>query len=258
MSHVEVYELHGGKDSRPVKFISITCEDIITQGKRAFVDKDHDLLSATFEQILGARSEDIKRLAELEGKDFITKITEESNNLERYRMLIVHISSFGDLGHILSSKKERIAINDIIDIFRGSNCKQMVGKPKWFIVQACTIGHYEEPSETDIDAGEEEKNVLYLPAEADILTTISEVPGNVHWRTKDKGNNNSPFIEALCTAIKENKTLDITQVITRAINTVHQELEANAKEEYEQRGLLPYMTSTLRKSLNFTTVEAAI
>lgn len=76
MSHVEVYELHGGKDSRPVKFISITCEDIITQGKRAFVDKDHDLLSATFEQILGARSEDIKRLAELEGKDFITKITE--------------------------------------------------------------------------------------------------------------------------------------------------------------------------------------
>ncbi|MCI4376116.1 hypothetical protein PGIGA_G00184470 [Pangasianodon gigas] len=87
----------------------------------------------------------------------------------------------GEEGQINTSD-DSIKIKEITDLFRGDQCKSLVGKPKIFIFQACA-GNKLEDAVTGMMAGdsdeeeEEAANIYTIPAGADFLMCYSVAEG---------------------------------------------------------------------------------
>ncbi|PIK47459.1 Casp6l1 protein, partial [Apostichopus japonicus] len=93
--------------------------------------------------------------------------------------------SFEGNGNVDAANRTWLELNDdVFDIFRGDNCRSLIGKPKIFIIQACRGGtaeesamiggaatDYEEPLETS--AGVK----VTIPTGADFLISYSTSEG---------------------------------------------------------------------------------
>ena len=53
---------------------------------------------------------------------------------------VVCILSHGEEGYIFGTDGRKILLDSILSLFDNSHCKNLIGKPKIFIVQACRGG----------------------------------------------------------------------------------------------------------------------
>ncbi|XP_066535522.1 caspase-6-like [Hoplias malabaricus] len=160
--------------------------------------------------------------------------------------------SHGEEGHIFA-KDNKISIKEIIDFFRGNNCRSLVGKPKIFIFQACRGDIGEDavtPMVGDDDMAaevmEDAAVVFTLPAGADFLMCYCASEGFTAFRHIEEG---TYYIQELCKVLqKQGSTLEFTELLTLVNLKVSRHSLGNKKQ-------MPCFSSTLTKKLYFRPKE---
>ncbi|KAL6052216.1 hypothetical protein STEG23_010321 [Scotinomys teguina] len=158
-----------------------------------------------------------------------------------------------------------VSIEKIVNIFNGTGCPSLGGKPKLFFIQACggeQKDHGFEVSYTSsqggaLDSDSESDAVPYqegprtfdqldavssLPTPSDILVSYSTFPGFVSWRDKKSG---SWYVETLDGVLEQwARSEDLQSLLLRVANAVSE------KGIYKQ---IPGCFNFLRKKLFFKT-----
>ncbi|XP_008820890.1 caspase-9 [Nannospalax galili] len=158
-----------------------------------------------------------------------------------------------------------VSIERIVNIFSGTSCPSLGGKPKLFFIQACggeqkdygfevthtsskgrTFSSDSEPDavpfQNDLRTFDQLDAVSSLPTPSDILVSYSTFPGFVSWRDKKSG---SWYIETLDRVLEQwADSEDLQSLLLRVANAVSE------KGIYKQ---IPGCFNFLRKKLFFKT-----
>lgn len=102
--------------------------------KRRGSDIDANQLSDVFNQ-LGFQVQCMRDLTSHKMKSFLMQASASCKL--KYDALVVILLSHGTESAIYGTDGIEMDLNDIISMFDNKRCKQMIGKPKVFIVQAC-------------------------------------------------------------------------------------------------------------------------
>lgn len=111
--------------------------------KRRGSDKDASRLKNVFEQ-LGFDVQLMRDLTSHRMKSFLMQASASCKY--KYDALVVILLSHGTESAIYGTDGIEMDLNDIISLFDNKRCKQMIGKPKVFIVQACRGSKLFKPS----------------------------------------------------------------------------------------------------------------
>ncbi|XP_044524618.1 caspase-9 [Gracilinanus agilis] len=165
-------------------------------------------------------------------------------------------------GAIYGTDGASISVERIVNIFSGSRCPSLGGKPKLFFIQACggdqrdhgfqvssNIPEDKSPgSDPETDATPFQNNfdqpdaVASLPTPSDILVSYSTFPGFVSWRDPKSG---SWYIETLDRVLEEwADREDLLHILLMVSNAV------SARGTYKQ---IPGCFNFLRKRFFFKT-----
>uniref|UniRef100_A0A3B4CM63 Caspase-6 n=1 Tax=Pygocentrus nattereri TaxID=42514 RepID=A0A3B4CM63_PYGNA len=155
--------------------------------------------------------------------------------------------SHGEDGHVYAHD-DKVDIKEITALFRGEQCKSLVGKPKIFIFQACR-GDTTDMSVTGMArvenssyAEEDAASIYTLPAGADFLMCYCVAEGFVAFRHITLG---SFYIQDLCETLQQqSSTLEFTELLTLVNLKVSRRTHGNKKQ-------MPCFTSMLTKKLYF-------
>ncbi|XP_030047368.1 caspase-3 [Microcaecilia unicolor] len=159
------------------------------------------------------------------------------------------VLSHGEDGKIYGTDGCLELIN-ITRLFRGDQCKSLIGKPKLFFIQACRgtelDAGVEADSSTD-DYGDRQK----IPVEADFLFAYSTVPGYYSWRNTTNG---SWFIQSLCEMLNQHADkLELMHILIRVNRKVALEFESSSPcPGFNAMKQIPCIVSMLTKELYFT------
>ncbi|XP_062591288.1 caspase-7-like [Saccostrea cucullata] len=150
-----------------------------------------------------------------------------------------------------------IAINDLLEPFKGNKCLSLAGKPKIFFIQACRGTKFDEGVDMNVaDAKgfmdiEPQFSLQKIPSEADFLLAYSVVPGYYSWRNSSNG---SWFVQALSEVLmKHGQTLDLLTMMTRVNQIVANKFQSNTSHpDMNEKKQIPCITSMLTKEVYFT------
>ncbi|XP_074074476.1 caspase-9 isoform X2 [Macrotis lagotis] len=165
-------------------------------------------------------------------------------------------------GAIYGTDGASISVERIVNVFSGSRCPSLGGKPKLFFIQACggdqrdhgfqvssnSSGNKSPGSDPETDATPFQINfdqpdaVASLPTPGDILVSYSTFPGFVSWRDTRRG---SWYIEILDRVLEEWADYeDLLNILLMVSNAV------SAKGTFKQ---IPGCFNFLRKRFFFKT-----
>nr|XP_045005017.1 caspase-9 [Jaculus jaculus] len=132
-----------------------------------------------------------------------------------------------------------VSVEKIVNIFNGTSCPSLGGKPKLFFIQACGGAM---PIQEGLQTSDQLDAVSSLPTPSDILVSYSTFPGFVSWRDKKSG---SWYIETLDAVLEQwAHSEDLQSLLLRVANGVSE------KGIYKQ---IPGCFNFLRKKLFFKT-----
>ncbi|XP_052406794.1 caspase-6 [Carassius gibelio] len=165
--------------------------------------------------------------------------------------------SHGENGHIYANDGQ-IQIQEVTDLFKGNECRSLVGKPKIFILQACRGDKHDEPvTPMDVVDSEPVNEVVVdvgalctLPAGADFLMCYSVAEGYYSHRETVRG---SWYIQDLCEILRcYGSKLEFTDILT----LVNRKVSIRSVENCKDRSALgkkqvPCFASMLTKKLFF-------
>lgn len=166
------------------------------------------------------------------------------------------ILTHGEEG-VVYGTDEKIEVKQLLEPFKGNNCKGLVGKPKIFFIQACQgvqfdagVGVNTTDAKGDLPM-DQDIQVHKIPSEADFLIAYSVVPGYFSWRNSANG---SWFIQALSEVLAKSwKSLDLLTMMTRVNKKVAYDFESRTGKEFmNQKKQIPCITSMLTKEVLFT------
>ncbi|XP_005004410.1 caspase-9 isoform X2 [Cavia porcellus] len=158
-----------------------------------------------------------------------------------------------------------VSVERIVNIFNGTSCPSLGGKPKLFFIQACGGEQKDHgfevacmspddegpgsspeadavPFQGDLEPLDQPDAVSSLPTPSDILVSYSTFPGFVSWRNTERG---SWYIETLDSILEHwASSEDLQYLLLRVANAVSE------KGIYKQ---IPGCFNFLRKKLFFKT-----
>ncbi|MCJ8734145.1 hypothetical protein PDJAM_G00231940 [Pangasius djambal] len=162
-------------------------------------------------------------------------------------MFVCVILSHGDEGVIFGTDGV-MQLKELTGLIRGDRCLSLVGKPKFFIIQACRGTDLDPGIETDSVSDSE--GTQRIPVEADFLYAYSTAPGYYAWRNTANG---SWFISSLCEMLtKYGRELEIMQLMTRVNRKVALEFQSCSNiPGFSDKKQIPCIVSMLTKELYF-------
>ncbi|XP_035698157.1 caspase-3-like [Branchiostoma floridae] len=144
--------------------------------KRVGAEHDTKKLETTF-QMLGLK---VKFHTDLTVSEMIHVLNEEaSQDHTHHNLFLCCIMSHGHQGKVYGTDGIGLDILELTNLFKGDECKSLLGKPKLFFVQACQ-GDKIQDKQTKADAvpgGSPSAIVAYMTAEADFFLSLATVPG---------------------------------------------------------------------------------
>lgn len=156
------------------------------------------------------------------------------------------ILTHGEDGVVYGTDRQ-LEIDHITKPFRGDRCKSLVGKPKFFFIQACRGSDLMDGIPVDSNVHDASNDVCErLPVESDFLIAYSVVPGFFSWRNSLRG---SWFVQAICACLdKYGKSMDMVRLLTRVNKQVALDFESNtSNRDMHQKKQIPCITSMLTK-----------
>ncbi|KAM4871840.1 caspase-9 [Thomomys bottae] len=168
-------------------------------------------------------------------------------------------------GAVYGTDGQTVSVEKIVNIFNGTHCPGLRGKPKLFFIQACGGEQKDHGFEVDLSSpkdrgcsGSPEPDaapfredvrtldqldaVSSLPTPSDILVSYSTFPGFVSWRNTERG---SWYIETLDSVLEQwARSEDLQSLLLRVANAVSE------RGIYKQ---IPGCFNFLRKKLFFKT-----
>lgn len=165
------------------------------------------------------------------------------------------ILSHGEEG-IVFGTDSKVEVKQLLEPFKGNNCRGLLGKPKIFIIQACQGAQFDSGVEMNVSDAkgmmevDRTIQVHKIPSEADFLIAYSVVPGYYSWRNSANG---SWFIQALSDVLAKNwRDMDLLTIMTRVNKKVAYEFESKTGKEFmNQKKQIPCITSMLTKEVIF-------
>ncbi|XP_059903690.1 caspase-3a [Gadus macrocephalus] len=141
-----------------------------------------------------------------------------------------------------------LELRSLTSLFRGDQCRSLVGKPKLFFIQACRGTELDGGIETDSGP---DYGTTKIPVEADFLYAYSTAPGYYSWRNTTSG---SWFIQSLCEMVaKYAKELELQHILTRVNHKVAVEfVSATNDPGFDAKKQIPCIVSMLTKEMYFT------
>ncbi|KAM9314391.1 caspase-6-like isoform 2-T2 [Pholidichthys leucotaenia] len=166
--------------------------------------------------------------------------------------------SHGEKDYVYAYDGE-ISIKDITAMFKGTECKSLVGKPKIFVLQACRGDVHDDAVQeclvtdtmTEGEQVEVDASALYtLPAGADFVMCYSVAEGYFSYRNPISG---SWYIQDLCEALQRyGESLEFAELLTLVNRKVsRRSVDKCADKRVIGKKQMPCFTSMLTKKLYF-------
>uniref|UniRef100_A0A3B4E2A1 Caspase-6 n=1 Tax=Pygocentrus nattereri TaxID=42514 RepID=A0A3B4E2A1_PYGNA len=212
--------------------------------QRSGTAKDKEDLTKRFQQ-LGFH---VEPYDDLNKKIMMEKLREaaEADHTDADCFVCVFLSH-GEESHVFAHD-DMVDIKEITALFRGDQCKSLVGKPKIFIFQACRGDITDNAvagmalDEMSNAVEEDAASVYTLPAGADFLMCYCVAEGFAAFRHTTLG---SFYIQDLCKILQEQgSTLEFTELLTLVNLMVSRRAHGLKKQ-------MPCFTSMLTRKLYF-------
>lgn len=214
---------------------------------REGTDKD----ASDLDKCLSKLGFEVTRFDNLTAGDMKCKLQEAAKfDHKNSDCFVLAILSHGEEGYIWGTDT-RISINGLMDLFKGTTCPSLAGKPKMFFIQACRGNKLDEGVEIDSSAGVVSPVVpRKSPTMADFLIVNSTVPGYASIRHTGNG---SWFIQTLVDVLNKNSQgMDLLHMMTLVNQKVASMISASSSLSLDQKKQMPCVTSTLTKNVYFT------
>jgi len=157
------------------------------------------------------------------------------------------ILTHGEDGGVIWCTDKEIPLKVLADDI--SHANHLVGKPKFFIVQACRGGEAMDPIDYNEADASDPNETLTLPLHADFLFAYSTAPGFASFRHPEYG---SWFVQELVDVFRQQAhKLDVVKMLTR-VNYRIAAIKAKLRKPDEPKTKeikcqIPSITSQLRK-----------
>ncbi|XP_050312158.1 caspase-1-like [Anthonomus grandis grandis] len=126
--------------------------------------------------------------------------------------LVVAVMSHGRTYGRISARDTEYTTSDMIEMFAGSKCPTLAGKPKLFFIQACRGERTDGGVRVETDSHGVGETVYTIPNMADILIMYATVDGYFAWRDPQKG---GCFIQSLAKKLEaHHKEKDLLSILT--------------------------------------------
>ncbi|XP_042083644.1 caspase-6 isoform X2 [Haplochromis burtoni] len=188
-------------------------------------------------------------------QDEIAKAAEEDHS--DADCFLLAFLSHGEDNHVYCYDG-KISIQDMMSMFKGDNCRDLVGKPKIFIIQACRGKLFDEGvTVTPADAVDgivevfaDASAIRTLPAGADFIICSSVAEGYYSFRETKKG---SWYIQALCEMLRKyGSSLEFTELLTLVNRKVSmRNVPKSCDPQLVGKKQMPCFASMLTKKLYF-------
>ncbi|XP_039976019.1 caspase-3-like [Xiphias gladius] len=156
--------------------------------------------------------------------------------------------SHGDEGVIYGTDGfERL--ENLTKYFKGDNCRSLLGKPKFFIIQACRGSDLDDGTSLETDSQDEQASER-IPVEADFLYAFSTAPGYYSWRNTYTG---SWFMQSLCEMLQRySGEMELMQIMTRVNRKVALHFASSSSlPGFSGKKQIPCIVSMLTKDFYF-------
>eukprot|EP00112_Aurelia_sp_Birch-Aquarium-sp1_P014869 Seg3242.2 transcript_id=Seg3242.2/GoldUCD/mRNA.D3Y31 product=Caspase-3 protein_id=Seg3242.2/GoldUCD/D3Y31 len=135
-----------------------------------------------------------------------------------------------------------VDIRELTGYFRGRN---LSGKPKMFLFQACQGSDYMESVDVTDGAPDDRTNEISLPSESDFIYGYSTVPGYYSWRNSQRG---SWFVQAIVEVFRAHAhKMDVLRMLTRANAIVATKKSATGQRVSNNKRQIASIVTQLRK-----------
>ncbi|XP_029009096.1 uncharacterized protein LOC114857094 isoform X2 [Betta splendens] len=189
---------------------------------------------------------EVKLFTDLKKDDINAKLDKAANaDHSDADCLLLVFMSYGEEGYVYAHD-DKLAVNDIPDKFKGTNCSSLVGKPKIFIWQSDSGTECDRPC---IDTNPEDNDaevgsVNTLPAAADFIMCHAAAKGYVSFRNTVDG---SWYIQDLCELLqKYGESLEFTELLT-LVNAKVSKREARGNYRVNHLRQVPRFSSVPKK-----------
>lgn len=223
-----------------------------------------------------------KEIGEMNEKNLDEEIkeyidTENPKNFKEDSVFVCVLLAFGGPGYFYNRKGEKKSLSTIISKFR--DCKNLIQKPKLFIVQTCDVNLRPVGKHLFRDEEPSVAGTKRWPKEADILIYESNISGEYDWhpglRKNSSGKNSSgkrnypalkcsTFIKTLCETFdnvqkeeaSSQERIDINEIILRTnlklVKFIDNKMNWDLQDESWSSGpRLPIVTDQFCKQLKF-------
>uniref|UniRef100_A0A3Q2VPJ0 Caspase-6 n=1 Tax=Haplochromis burtoni TaxID=8153 RepID=A0A3Q2VPJ0_HAPBU len=190
-------------------------------------------------------------------QDEIAKAAEEDHS--DADCFLLAFLSHGEDNHVYCYDG-KISIQDMMSMFKGDNCRDLVGKPKIFIIQACRGKLFDEGvTVTPADAVDgivevfaDASAIRTLPAGADFII-CSSVYLIYHKHTRPPTKKGSWYIQALCEMLRKyGSSLEFTELLTLVNRKVSmRNVPKSCDPQLVGKKQMPCFASMLTKKLYF-------
>jgi hypothetical protein len=186
------------------------------------------------------------------------EVAKKINGRKNDDSFVCCILSHGNNEGILGVDGVAVPMKELVRPFSNEGmCRNLLGKPKIFFIQACRGRNASNPIALDdpvimqsASAESTTANRLFLPPEADFLYSYSTSPDNVAIRHKQHG---SIYIYELCSAINNHSSdlylYDILTIVHRNIARKPSYVKIRYHSQHYHQ--MPEVTSTLQGRFSF-------
>jgi hypothetical protein len=225
-------------------------------------EKDVENLKTVFE-LFGFTVKNYPNLTTREIRKTLKKLSDDYP--EDSNCLLVAMMSHGNQNGIIYTRDGTMKVDEIWRPFTADKCKNLAGKPKIFLVQACRGNLPDVGAEIEVEPEVSEKedcfasrSSLKFESERFVISTLADIV--IYFSSAEgfpsfRDDNGAWFVQALCATLKDchesQAETDLMTIFTRINRFISYAKQANSRDNFNFCKQMPVIQSMLTKNVIF-------
>ncbi|XP_070569319.1 caspase-8-like [Ptychodera flava] len=220
--------------------------------RRVGAKKDVESVQYVFSEYLKYK---VELHEDLNYEDLMSKLKRyREDNHKDYDSFVCFFMSHGNENGVITSDHKNVKMEDIRNMFVGSKCPSLEGKPKMFFIQACRgdrqhqTQYKEEASTPNVENESRRALRMKIANETDFLFAYASQPNAICYRDPEKG---SVYIQTLTETLKkytsEEHLLDMLTMVRDVV--FKKPIKLDNGQEVDQ---IPHEDHSLTKKVYFS------